>query len=235
MKQEKRDHVLDLAHELEHAILAGEYQAGDRLPSERDLSERWGVSRSVVREALGRLASLGLVQSKHGSGTRVAAPSARPLELGLQRLLTRPDFRMEHLAQVRLPLETAIADQAARERSDEHLERLRRVQEILGDPRKPLHAHVQADVDFHGLLADATGNPVFAVVLAPVQKLLIESRRHTLGTFGAQLAHEHHAAILDAVARRDPAAAAAAMRRHLEINFHHLHEINDPRPTKHSR
>src|SRR5262245_57188617 len=103
------DHVTRFAERLEQAILAGRLRPGERLPSERDLSEQWGVSRSVVREAMGRLASLGLVHSRHGSGTRVATPTTKQLEVGLQRLLARPDFGLEHLAEVRLPLESAIA------------------------------------------------------------------------------------------------------------------------------
>src|SRR6516165_8494342 len=105
----RTDHVTQLADWLEQAILSGEFRPGDLLPSERDISTQRGVSRSVVREALGRLASLGLVRSVHGSGTRVEAPSSRPVTVGYRRLLTRPDLRIEHLAAVRLPLETAIA------------------------------------------------------------------------------------------------------------------------------
>ena len=219
------DQVSQLAAQLEQAILAGELRAGEKLPSERDLSGRWGVSRSVVREALGRLASLGLVRSQHGSGTRVEAPSLRPVEMGYQRLLSRPDFRLEHLAEVRLPLETTIAGLAATRRSDEHLVRLSETQRVLGFPAESLEAHAEADLAFHAVLAEATGNPLFQVVLAPMQRLLIESRRRTLGQYGSDLAHRHHAEILDAVRAGDAAEASRAMRRHLEANFQHLREM----------
>src|SRR5690242_6839329 len=104
----RTDTVTQLADALEQAILSGELKPGDLLPSEREISSQRGVSRSVVREALGRLASLGLVRSVHGSGTRVEAPSSRPVTVGYRRLLTRPGFRLEDLAAVRLPLETTI-------------------------------------------------------------------------------------------------------------------------------
>jgi DNA-binding FadR family transcriptional regulator len=180
------------------------------------------VSRSVVREALSRLVSLGLVRSTHGSGTRVEPPSGRPITEGYQRLLRCGEADLSHLAEVRLPLETAIAGLAARHRSEDHLARLEATQEALASARASLEAQVAADLEFHAVLAEASGNPLFGLVLAPMQGLLIESRRRTLGRHGARLAHEHHAAILEAVRRGDEAGAVEAMRRHLETNVRHL-------------
>jgi GntR family transcriptional repressor for pyruvate dehydrogenase complex len=218
------DRVTEIAEGLERSILSGELAPGDLLPSEREISARMGVSRSVVREALGRLASLGLVRSVHGSGTRVEVPSGRPITVGYQRLLGQGEFRLEDLAAVRLPLETTIASLAAARRGEAHLARMEETQGVLGDPGRPLEAHVKADLAFHAALADATGNPLFGLVLAPMQELLIESRRRTLGRYGAELAREHHARILEAVRARDAGAASLAMRAHIEANFRHLHE-----------
>ncbi len=218
------DRVSELVSRFEHAILSGELATGALLPSERELSTQLGVSRSVVREAFSRLASLGLVRSVHGSGTRVEVPTGREVSVGYERLLRRADVRLEHLAAVRLPLEEAIAGHAAMHRTDEHLARLEAAQKILAHARGSLEAHVKADLDFHTTLAEATGNPLFAIVLAPIQELLIESRRRTLGRYGAALAHSHHADILAAVRARDAAAAAQAMREHIEANLRHLNE-----------
>jgi GntR family transcriptional regulator, sialic acid-inducible nan operon repressor len=217
------DRVSQVVSRFEQAILSGALVPGEQIPSEREISAQMGVSRSVVREALGRLASLGLVRSIHGSGTRVEAPSSRQVTVGYQRLLSRPDFRLQDLAAVRLPLETTIAALAAARRTATHLEQLARTQKVLGNPRRSLEVHVKADLEFHALLADATGNPLFQTVLAPIQQLLIESRRRTLGRYGSEIAYRHHARILDAVAAGDAEAAAAAMRAHLEANFQHLH------------
>ncbi len=223
----RTDHVSQVADQLERAILAGEFASGDLLPSERDLSARLGVSRSVVREALGRLGSLGLVRSVHGSGTRVEAPSDRQVTLGYQRLMHRADFRLEHLAEVRLPLETTIAALAARKRSAEHLEQLKNTQKVLGNARRSLESHVSADLMFHATLAEATGNPFFQTVLAPIQQLLIESRRRTLGHYGSEIAYRHHGKILAAIESGDASAAAQGMREHIEANFQHLHQVGD--------
>lgn len=217
------DRVSEVVQALEAKILQGGLAPGDALPSERDISAQMGVSRTVVREALGRLASLGLVRSVHGSGTRVEAPTGRQISVGFERLLRWSDCRLEDLAAVRLPLETAIAASAAAHRSEEHLALLEETQQVLGDPCQSLKAHVKADLEFHALLAEATGNPIFQMVLSPFQELLIESRRQTLGSHGAALAYDHHARILAAVRDRHSPRASQAMREHIEANFQHLH------------
>jgi DNA-binding FadR family transcriptional regulator len=221
----KVDRVSQVAGQLEKAILSGELTPGETLPSERDLSARLGVSRSVVREALHRLASLGLVKAVHGSGTRVQPPEGKQVTAGYRRLLSSPGYRLEHLAEVRVPLETAIAAAAATRRTDGHLAKLADTQKVLGNPRRSLEAHVQADMEFHATLAEATGNPLFQIVLAPIQELLIESRLRTLGSYGAEVACRHHARILAAVEAGDAEAAAEAMREHLAANLQHLGEL----------
>jgi DNA-binding FadR family transcriptional regulator len=216
------DRVAVVVQHFEQAILSGQLAPGDLLPAERSISDDMKISRSVVREALGRLASMGLVRSVHGSGTRVQPPSPRPIAESYQRLLRQGQFALAHLAQVRLPLETTIASLAARFRTDEHLARLDQTQSILGEPAADLDTHIRADLDFHAVLAEASGNPLFGVVLAPMQELLIQSRRRTLAEHGSRLAWEHHGVILAAVRAGDPVAAERAMRRHLEINTEHL-------------
>ncbi len=218
----RADRVTEVAQYLEDAILSGKWGPGEMLPSERDISAEIGVSRSVVREAIGRLSGLGLVRSIHGAGTRVEAPNDRPIAAGYRRLLRQGEVHLSDLAAVRLPLETTIARLAAQHRTEEHLERMQRTQELLANARAGLEAHVHADLEFHTILAEACGNPLFGIVLAPIQELLIESRRRTLGRHGAEIAHEHHAAILDAVRARDAHAADRAMSHHLLANFEHL-------------
>lgn len=221
----RRDQVSHWADKLEKQILNGDLQPGDRLPSERDLSETWSVSRSVVREVLGRLASRGLVRSQHGSGAHVQAPTSRPIEMGFQHLLARAEVTLEHLLEVRLPLETQIAGLAAERRNDEHLKKLADTQAILGDSAAPLKANIEADLAFHAALAEATGNPLFTLVLEPIQKLLLESRRHTIQRYGSEIPFAHHAEILKAVVAQDAAKASQTMQQHLETSYQHLRQL----------
>ena len=222
------DHVGQVAEHFQKAILSGQLAPGERLPSERAISARMKVSRSVVREALGRLASLGLVTIRHGSGTRVQAPSGEPVRVGIQQLLSRPDFTLQYLAEIRLSLETSMAARAARLRTPEQLARIEETQRILGDPRRSLDAHIAADMAFHATLAEASGNPLFALVLEPFHQLLIATRRRTMGRFGTSFAYEHHGRILEAVRKQDPEKAAHWMRVHLEASYQQLQERARP-------
>ncbi len=218
------DHVTLVAEHFQRAILGGTLAPGDRLPAERAISARMKVSRSVVREALNRLASLGLVTSRHGSGTRVTAPSGAPVKIGMQQLLTRADFKLHYLAEIRLPLETSMAALAARHRTAEHLVLLDETQRQLGDARQGLDAHIAADMAFHATLAEASGNPLFPLVLEPFHQLLIATRQRTMGRFGTSYAFEHHGRILNAVRNQDPEQAAHWMRVHLEASVQQLQE-----------
>src|SRR3954454_4299046 len=116
METPPSDRVSEIVQHYEELILSGTLIPGDLLPSEREISARRGVSRTVVREAIGRLASVGLVRSERGSGTRVQAPSGQLITLGSRRLLRRPDVHLLDLTAVRMPLETTIAEQAAAHR-----------------------------------------------------------------------------------------------------------------------
>lgn len=217
-----RDRVTQVAESLERSILTGRYRVGDTLPPERELVVLHGVSRSVVREAIGRLASAGLVRSVHGSGNVVKVPDGKLILRGYERLLLGGGISFRHLGEIRLALETVIAGSAARHRTEEHVERLEEAQQILGNPRRSLDSHVEADLAFHGILMEATGNPLFRLVLAPIQELLIKSRRKTLGRYGSEIAHAHHAAILDAVRQGDEVGASAAMGHHLNVSIAQL-------------
>lgn len=230
------DRVAVVVDELERMILKEGLGPGDRLPTERDLAAKLTVSRSVVREAIKRLQSLGRVSSLQGSGTRVASPSGEQVAAGYRWLFQHTDLRLEHLGTVRLPLETTIATLAAQHRTDEQLERLAAAQAILGDESRSLKALVEADVEFHAILAEATGNPIFQMILGPIQELLVESRRRTLSRFGARLAHEHHEKILAAVKAQRPQVASKAMAEHLRTNVAHLSQLDtDPAASTHAR
>jgi len=216
------DRVAEITAHLEKLILSGKLRTDDRLPPERELAEQWDVSRSVVREAIGRLAALGLVRSRQGSGTRIAAPDGSHQLLNYEWMLKQGLVRIEHLSAVRLPLETTIAALAAEHRTDEQLREMTKTQRVLGNPKHALKTHVEADVRFHALLCEASQNPLFQIILAPIQEQLIESRRRTLGRYGTKWAYEHHDKILAAVERRDVEGAREAMREHIMANSYHL-------------
>lgn len=220
----KLDCVSKVAYHFERAILRGELQPGDRLPSERAISAEMNVSRTAVREALGRLQSLGLISRRHGSGTRVLPPDSTSVRSAYERSLRQWAGRMKDVYEVRLLLEAEIAALAARNRTAAQIAELEQTQNVLGKTGATLEERARADMRFHMVLAEATGNPMFPVVLAPVQDVLMEMTRRKRSEWPDKAAAAHER-ILAAVRAGDSEAAAGAMRDHLNYRLERIAEL----------
>ena len=147
-----------IADQLCQLIEAGEFPVDSRLPSERDLAEKFRVSRPSVREALIALEVAGLVQIRMGSGVYVCKP-----EHGRQRgRMPEKDFAPFEVIQARLLIEAEIAAQAALCRSDEHVALLEQVLAQMISLARGNRNPLDADREFHAVLARATGNQVLA-------------------------------------------------------------------------
>jgi GntR family transcriptional repressor for pyruvate dehydrogenase complex len=206
--------VDDLATHLSQAIAEGRYPVGALLPGERPLCVELGVGRPLLREAIRLLAARGLVESRHGQGTRVIADRPRPVHGALANAVAGHGNGEAHLLELRLAIECALAEAAARRRNEADLadlEDIFRTAEHTTDPDQL----AELDVRFHARLAQAARNPLFDLVLAPLADLLRQDRPLGLAIMGADTAHADHRALLKAVRGADPAAAARAMRRHL--------------------
>ena len=207
-----------VADQIEGLIRSGELAAGQRLPSERDLAAKLSVSRPTIREAMIALEIAGLVEVRTGSGIFVTVPSAT----GTHGFEVKGDVGTGplELIDARLVLETAIAAQAARTRTDADLAALdasitamRRAADTA--------AHRQADRAFHAAIATATRN---GVLISLVEGLwgdmfspLFERLGHLTGLFPdtQQSTIDDHEAIVAAIRAGDAEAASGAMGAHL--------------------
>lgn len=187
-----------------------------RLPPERQLAERYGVSRPVVREAIRQLQSQGLLEVRHGVGVRVIDQLHRPLSFSLCLRLPDAPERIRQLIEMRLLIEPAVARLAAARATSAHLLCLRAVQEKLRNSPDTTTA-VECDLAFHRELALASGNEVLALILESAADLGRESRKLTISRYGPQRAYEEHETILAAVASHKPDEAEAAMRQNLVV------------------
>jgi GntR family transcriptional repressor for pyruvate dehydrogenase complex len=196
-----RDQLLSL-------IKSGKLTVGARLPSEQELARSLGVSRPVVREALGSLRALGLVVSQNGRGSFVAsAGTKRPALLGR--------YSVDDLHEVRTHIEVPGAGLAASRHSSEHLSRLHELIESLEQTADPEN-WVPLDAAFHIALAETTGNEVQASLVEHLRDLLVEQSLVVAAIDGRiARANTEHRAIYEAVAERDEAAARRAMSTHL--------------------
>jgi len=186
-----------------------------RLPPERLMAERLGVSRTVLREATKRLELQGLLEIRHGSGIRAVNRLHKPLSGSLSLLLPELPERLRQLNEARAAIEPEIARQAATKAKAAEVRQLRAVHARMMAAEGHDEA-VEADIDFHRTLAGIAGNEILKLMLESLADLGRESRRVTIGNVGQQRAIEHHAAILAAVAAHDASAAAKAMKHHMD-------------------
>lgn len=187
------------------------------LPSQGRLAADLGVSRTVLREAMKHLEAEGLLDISQGRRIRVRPAGPQAALRSLDAMLRRSPGSLAHLLEVRRPLEGDIAALAADRRTDAHLATLETSVAALA-ALSTLELRVDADLLFHRTLAEATGNPVFLLLLDTIAGLLRRSRMASIGTHGAQAAIDGHREILDAVRARNSKAARDAMLRHLDAN-----------------
>jgi DNA-binding FadR family transcriptional regulator len=204
-------------------VVGGAFPVGQSLPSEAELATRFGVSRLTVREAIRLLASTNVLLVHQGRSSVVNAPSLwSPLDgrLLIARSQVEDDRLLlaRRLLEARRAVEVAIAELAAIRREQSHVERLTRAHETMAaaHARGDVEAATEADLAFHGLLFDAADNAFLTALFEPLASVLRTLRRQTSAVEEIRShALVRHAAILQAVALRDAAAARDAMQDHL--------------------
>ena len=208
-----------VSDQIQTLIVKSHLQPGDRLPSERELGDSLGVSRTVIREAVRGLSAKGLLEVSPGrGGTTVRLPSAASVSESMTLFLragrTKMDFAK--LQEVRRVLEVAIAGYAAERRTDEDLRRLQENLEQMKKVGNNREQWAQCDVAFHRALAEATHNDIFLLIMDSINEMLIEARRLAFKVLGAPLRSvRYHRAILEQVAAGNGEGARQAMRLHL--------------------
>ncbi|SPU50483.1 L-lactate utilization operon repressor [Bordetella trematum] len=199
-------------------IVSGRLNVGDKLPSEHEICDRFGVSRPVVREALLRLRADGLVTAHQGLGTFVSHQPA-------PRLKTFPDVQNVgaylRAQEVRVALEGDAARLAAMRRSDEQLHKIEQAHEAFVAALAAGQVSPEADLVFHASIAEASGNDFYLGVLESIHEAISGFMRLTLSLTRtgsrqrAQRVADEHAAILAAIREQDGERARVAMQFHL--------------------
>jgi DNA-binding FadR family transcriptional regulator len=203
---------------LRAAIESGDLAVGTKLSAEAALAAQYGVSRSVVREALRSCTALGLTATQTGKGTFVIAKRpASDLILG--------SYGARSLMEARPHIEVPAAELAAARRTTDQLDGLRGMLEAMAAEDDGAE-WVGLDGSFHAMIASASGNEVFAKVVADIRDAMIfQSGTINLLTGRQSQSDSEHRAIVDAIARGDAAAAGRAMACHLAAVGEALAEI----------
>ncbi len=204
------------AQQIQDPRRAGERRGGHRLPSERELSEYLGVSRTVIREAIKLLKAVGLVRVKQGVGTFIAEPGPDALEAPISAFMGSGPRVIADLHQVREILEPQIAELAAQSISDDQIAGLERSLREMEDNILHLQKHIEADQRFHSILAEATQNSVLQLLVYSIVDLMQKERHLSFASPGAtERGCYHHRRILEAVRSRDPEWTRQEMQAHL--------------------
>lgn len=203
---------------LEAEIRSGRMTAGDKLPTERLLAEQLGVSRTVLREAVSRLKSSGLLESRQGSGVYVLAPGFEPLHF--DPLLSASQEAVLQIIEVRRSIEAEAAELAAQRRTEADLVAIRQAMHAIVEAVDAGGDGVNEDVEFHRSIARAAGNPFMSHVLDYLAQFLREATRVTRANearefrLGLAVINEHEA-IVAAIAAGDAPAARLAGATHM--------------------
>ena len=205
----------EIVDQIQQQILSGALKPGDQIPAERDLAERFGVSRTAVREAIKSLTEKGLIEVFVGRGTFVTNLSPDRVVESMTLLLRNEPHGVASLQEARELLEAPTARRAALRRSEAHVARLRAIEAEMEEERSVSPRLIDGDTEFHVELARATGNPVLVLMTKTIMGLLRTERLRDDFTSDLPVAFASHREIVDAIADGDGDRAEHAMIGHL--------------------
>lgn len=224
-----------LVRTLTERIASGALRPGDKLPSEQELIEQFSVSRTVVREAISSLRAAGLVTTQQGVGAFVLQAAAEPFRIDENSL----DLIKEVISvlELRIALEAEAAALAAQRRRPEQVTAMRAALDRMEAAIAASEDAVASDLEFHQIIAEATGNSHFTHLFSYLGALMIPRARVQTFRFFADDRTEYlrrvnreHEDIYQAIARQDADAARSAMRLHLSNSRERLRKAMEFAP-----
>lgn len=205
----------EITRQLLDYLLSGRMKPGERIPSERNLSETLGVGRSIVREALKSLMVLGLIDVRQGDGTYLKRSESELLPQAIEWGLLLGAKRITDLIEARHHLEVLLAGLAAERRDEANVKEMRRLVATMKRTKDPAE-FVAADIGFHFEVATAAGNQSLLQIMKSVRSLLqVWITRVMQSPASSRPTYAEHSAVLEAIERRDADAARAAMEAHM--------------------
>jgi len=232
-RRKPRTLAMELVDALGARIREGRLAAGTKLPTEAEVMGEFGVSRTVVREALSMLQAGGLVATRHGVGTFVVgAGEASNFRIAPEQVATIRE--VVAVLELRIGLEAEAAALAATRRADTNLQVMREALSGFAQAIADDTDAVGSDMQLHMEIARATQNPHFVELMGYLGTMLIPRTRVNTARFAGegrreylQRVHTEHESIVDAIANRDPEAARAAMRTHLSNSRERLRRAQE--------
>lgn len=213
---------------LEQEIMNGKLTTGERLPSEEKLCDRFGASRTVIREAIQQLRGRGLLRTLKGSGSYIANPSLETLAGAIETYsaLTTDDSYLQ-LMDFRILLETECARLASIHSSEKFIAIMKKAIDKMKDSCGDRKRFSEADIAFHLAIAAGSKHSLYATVLSALEKRSIEYANANRGdNEWYQNVINTHQEIFEAIVEGKGEAAAAAMTRHLILSRRHYVDLD---------
>ena len=218
---QKVNAVEQVFEQMQSLLIDQTWSAGDKLPSENELSETFGVSRMTIRQAMQKLKALGLIETRTGSGSFVREVSPEDALQDLIPLMYIGSPSQEHVFQFREMIDSESVRIATPLLNEEAINSLEKILEKMNRAAEKDDAKAFSDLDlkFHSRIVELTGNPLMIKAYDILLHILEESMHSVIEKMKYAPALDYHRRILDAMRAKDAAAAETLMREHIRKNY----------------
>ena len=216
---QRRTLIDSIVAEIQDKIVSEDLKEGQMLPSQDELAKEMGVSRTSLREALNQLRLMGLIETKHGSGSIVRRTTPVAFINSLSSLLTMDRASAGELLNARLHIESAVAAVAAENASEKDLKEMKRLLDGMERDYRAgdMESFSSRDVQFHMLIAQSTKNRVLVKVVEIVRHILHQFIQKFFAAVPGSVsdAIKYHSLIYEAIKEKDPKGAQRHMKAHI--------------------
>ena len=217
-----------VADQIFNAISSGKLSSGDKLPAERLLTDKFKVSRPVLREAISALSFMGIIQKKHGKGNYIAKHLNRALiNNSFKYMLISKEKEVEDLLEARKTIECKLISLAALRKNELQLSKMRQTIEEMGKCKKTDSRRVKLDFNFHLLIAESAQNKVLRNLQMAMRDKVIEIMK--VGVYlpeALTISETEHLMMYQAIARSDAENAELIMEKHIEgVKIRHIRKL----------
>ncbi|MFD1606972.1 FadR/GntR family transcriptional regulator [Oceanobacillus luteolus] len=210
---------IEVVASIKDKINEGVLEEGEKLPSERELSIEYNVSRNVIREAISVLRDEGLVTVYAGKGSYITKPDPTMITETIKRVMSNYNTTLENILEVREGLELSIIKNVIKRASPDDIRKLNEIYESMDENKMNITRFVKLDERFHLSLAESSKNPLYVVLL----QTFIEMTQHVFFEFtklipeSVEQAQEHHLKLVLAIEERNEALALDIMNAHMQV------------------
>lgn len=228
IKPIKKENISDQVFEqLRNNIIDGIWKQGDKLPSENDLVEAFGVSRITIRQALSKLTTLGLIETRTGEGSFVTELKPGIFMNNMIPYIYLNQESLEELLEFRYVIEVETAGIAANKITDEDIERLEKSLKRMESNVDDLSKYVEEDLHFHMIIANSSKNSLIIQIHNIVRSIIKRSIKNLTENIGVENGLKYHKQIIEALKERDEVMVKNIMREHLYQAYNAYKDLQD--------